>query len=328
VAEATRSRAGAGNAARIAARLALLAAIAGGGALRAQERPAAALTDVSQESASSPQQPNSPAAPQKEAQGEEGTHPTEKSEQQRVTPKNQAPPCVEPPPMVRWQEYQGPLKKLVGVFARDVERQAVHPPHYKPGAALCTLELKDKFFLFVQDSFDPVTFLDAGFDAGIDQASDRDRAFGQGASGYAQRFGADFGGQASSKFFKDFAYPVMFSEDPRYYRQIHGGGARRFFHALGHAFVAHGEDGTRMPNYSEWLGTTSAVAVGNVLHPGNKRGVGPAAWRVGQSILQDMGWDVLREFWPEISHKLNLPFRGQGEPGSGSNELLKLKPQH
>jgi hypothetical protein len=228
----------------------------------------------------------------------------------------QAVPCVQPPPMVRWQEYQGPLKKLVGVFARSVERKAVHPPQYKPGAALCTLEIKDKFFLFVQDTFDPVVFLGVGFDAGLDQASNRDRAFGQGAGGYGQRFGADFGGQAASKFFKDFAYPVMFSEDPRYYRQIHGSKGKRFLHALQHAFVARRENGTNMFNYAEWLGTTSAVAVGNVLHPGNQRGVGPAAWRAGQSILGDMGFDVLREFWPEISRKFNLPFRGEPEAGS------------
>jgi hypothetical protein len=26
-----------------------------------------------------------------------------------------------------------------------------------------------------------------------------------------------------------------------------------------------------------------------------------------------MGWDVLREFWPEIAHKLKLPFRTHEE---------------
>jgi hypothetical protein len=27
-----------------------------------------------------------------------------------------------------------------------------------------------------------------------------------------------------------------------------------------------------------------------------------------------MGFDVLREFWPEISRKFRLPFRGESEP--------------
>lgn len=54
--------------------------------------------------------------------------------------------------------------------------------------------------------------------------------------------------------------------------------------------------GGRPDLYSQWLGTASAVALANTYHPGNKRGVGRAAERVGFSILQDVGFDVLREF--------------------------------
>jgi len=63
---------------------------------------------------------------------------------------------------------------------------------------------------------DPVTFLSAAFSAGMEQVSNRDPTFGQGAAGYGKRFAANFADQASSKFFKDFAYPSIFSEDPRY----------------------------------------------------------------------------------------------------------------
>jgi len=226
---------------------------------------------------------------------------------------NVAAPCVEPPPLVSLKDYNGPLRKAVGVFARALERKSVHPPHYKPGVVLCSLELKDKFVLFVQDSLDPVTFLSSGFWAGTDQASDRDPTFGQGAAGYGKRFAANLADQASSKFFKDFAYPSIFSEDPRYYRLAHGAVGKRFLHAAGHVFVAHRVDGTYMPNYSEWLGTASAVTLSNAYHPANERGMGPAGRRVAYSLIQDMGFDVLREFWPEISRTFRLPFRGDHE---------------
>jgi len=68
-----------------------------------------------------------------------------------------------------------------------------------------------------------------------------------------------------------------------------------------------------MPNYSEWPGTVSAVTLSNAYHPDNERGVGPAGRRVGCSLIQDMGFDVLREFWPEISRKLKLRFRDEHE---------------
>jgi hypothetical protein len=234
---------------------------------------------------------------------------------QEEVSKSVAVPCVEPPPLVSLRDYNGPLKKAVGVFARALERKSVHQPHYKPGVKLCSLELKDKFVLFVQGSLDPVTFLSSAFSAGMDQASDRDPTFGQGASGYGKRFAADFADQASSKFLKDFAYPSIFAEDPRYYRLAHGSVKKRFLHATGHVFVAHHVDGTHMPNYSEWLGTVSAAALSNAYHPGNERGIGPVAKRVGYALIQDVGFDVLREFWPEISRKLKLPFRGEHETG-------------
>src|SRR3989454_9759448 len=222
--------------------------------------------------------------------------------------------CVEPPPMVTWQDYDGPLKKTVGTFAGRLERKSAHPPHYKPGAGLCSFAPTAKFILFVQDTIDPVTFLGAGFDAGIDQAQNSDPTFGQGAAGYGKRFGADFAGEASSTFFKDFAFPSLFSEDPRYYRLVHSSGGRRLFHSGRHLFVAHRGNGQRMFNFLEWLGKTSAVALSNTFHPGNQRGFAPAAERVGWSVLTDAGFDVLREFWPEISRKCKLPFRGGQEP--------------
>lgn len=227
--------------------------------------------------------------------------------------KNVALPCVEPPPLVSLRDYNGPLKKTVGIFARALERKSVHPPHYKPGVVLCSLELKDEFVLFVQDSLDPVTFLSSGFWAGMDQASDNDPSFGQGAAGYGKRIAANLAGQASSKFFSDFAYPSIFSEDPRYYRLAHGSVRKRLLHAATHVFVAYRVDGTKMPNYSEWLGTASAVALSNTYHPDNERGIRPAGRRVAYSVMQDIGLDVLREFWPEISRKLKLPFRDEHE---------------
>lgn len=228
-----------------------------------------------------------------------------------------ASPCLEPPPLVSWEEYQGPFQKVVGTLARTLERKSVHQAHYRPGTLLCSLEPKDKFALFVHDAFDPLSFLTAGFNAGLDQAQNRDSTFGQGAEGYSKRFGANFAGQTSVRFFTDFAYPTIFSEDPRYYRLAHGSRRRRFLHAVGHAFVAHRDNGKHMFNFSEWMGTTSAVALSNTYHPGNERGFAPAARQVGYTVLTDMGFDILREFWPEIARKLRMPFR-EPEAGTGA----------
>lgn len=263
--------------------MAFLSAVAGGPALRAQEPDAA------------------PLPPQVSLPNEE--------EAQKTPGAN----CVQPPPMVRWQDYQGPFSKTVGTFASRLERKSVHPPHYKPGVLLCSFTPKEKFFLFARDMVDPITFLGAAFYGAVDQAEDTDPSFGHDASGYGKRVAAEYTDDATSEFFKDFAYPSIFSEDPRYYRLVHGSAKRRLAHALTHVVVAHQENGRRMFNFSEWLGTTSAVAIGDLYHPDNRPGIGPAAKSVGFAVLQDAGFDVLREFWPEIARKFKLPFRGQNE---------------
>lgn len=235
------------------------------------------------------------------------------SVRQEENTKSAAAPCLEPPPLLRWQDYQGPFQKVVGVFAGKLELKSAHPPHYKPGTVLCSLEVKDKFILFVRDTFDPVSFLAAAFSAGSDQAKNRDPTFGQGPEGYGKRFGADFAGQTTWRFFTDFAYPTIFSEDPRYYRLIHGSGKRRFFHAVEHTFVAQRDSGRQMFNFSAWLGTGTAVAFSDVYHPGNERGLSPAMRAGGYALATGMGFDVLREFWPDIAHKLHMPFRDTRE---------------
>jgi hypothetical protein len=183
---------------------------------------------------------------------------------------------------------------------------------------MCTLAPRDKFFIFVRSSYDPGTILNAAFNAGLSQAQNVDPTFGQGMAGYGKRLAASYADQESFGFFKDFAYPSIFHEDPRYYRLAHGNGGKRLLHAMEHAVVTHRDNGKLMFNYSEWLGTVSAISLSNLYHPGNERGFAPSARGVSYSILTDVGFDVLREFWPEVSHKFRLPFRDEPAPAPSS----------
>jgi len=239
---------------------------------------------------------------------------TPEQEQAKSTTGANGATCLEPPPMVRWQDYNGPLAKLVGTVAGKVERRAIHEPNYKQGEALCSLGVKDKFVLFVQDSIDPLTLLGVAFNSGLDQAENSESRFGQGMQGYGKRLGANAASNASGRFFSEFLFPTVLSEDPRYYRLGRGSGGHRLLHALEHAVVAHRDDGGRMPNISEWAGTTSGVLLSDLYHPGTTHGPGSIAFQVSWNILQDTGFDVLREFWPEIARKFHVPFRAASEP--------------
>jgi hypothetical protein len=225
----------------------------------------------------------------------------------------QGEPCVKPTPLFSPDDYQGPFNKAVAYFSRKLEIKTVHSPHPRGVRKLCGLDASEKFDLFISNSFEPVSFVGAGFNSAIAQAENSDAAYGQGMAGYGKRYAAAFTDSVSGDFFHTFAFPALFRQDPRYYRQLEGSAGHRFGHAVSHVFVARGDSGKRMFNFSEWLGTVSAAALANTYHPGNKRGAGPVAQRSGISIASDMGFDVLREFWPEIVHKMKLPFRSRDE---------------
>ena len=87
---------------------------------------------------------------------------------QEETTKNVAAPCLQPAPLLSWEDYQGPFQKVVGAFAGKLELKSVHAPHYKPGTVLCSLEVKDKFTLFVRDTLDPISFFEAAFNEPFD----------------------------------------------------------------------------------------------------------------------------------------------------------------
>jgi hypothetical protein len=230
-------------------------------------------------------------------------------------------PCVHPSPMVSVQDYTGPFRRVVLFVARKPEIKTVQTP--LQAGRICSLAPRQKFHLFIRNTFEPVTIISSAFDAGLAQAQDTDPTFGQGAEGYGKRIGAAMADRVSSDFFHTFAFPVIFRQDPRYYRLGQGTTGGRTGHALTHVFVARNDSGKKMFNYSEWLGTTASVALGNTYHPGNRRGVGPASGRVAISVGTDVGFDLLREFWPELVRKFKLPFR---EPGKQTTEPPPAKP--
>ena len=63
--------------------------------------------------------------------------------------KSTASQCLEPPPIVRFEDYTGPFANVAASFARKLENRTVHVPHYKAGVLLCSLEPRAKFMLFI-----------------------------------------------------------------------------------------------------------------------------------------------------------------------------------
>jgi hypothetical protein len=74
-----------------------------------------------------------------------------------------------------------------------------------------------KFKVVARGVFDPTEFVLVGFVAGLGQASDSDPSYGQGAQGYAKRYGTAYGDNAIENFMASAVFPSLLHQDPRYY---------------------------------------------------------------------------------------------------------------
>jgi hypothetical protein len=170
-----------------------------------------------------------------------------------------------------------------------------------------------KFELAVKSSFDPFSFAAAGLDAGISQAKNNFAAYGQGAKGYAKRFGASFADSFDGTMFGGWLFPVLLKQDPRYFRKGTGGFRRRLFYALITTTVSCKGDNRRwVPNYSNILGNLAAGGISNFYYPAADRGVGLTFQRTGVVRAEGALGSVFAEFWPDISSRL---FRRRPKPG-------------
>src|ERR1700675_2335744 len=111
-----------------------------------------------------------------------------------------------------------------------------------------------KFKLVARGIYDPMEFVLVGFVAGLGQASDSDPSYGQGAQGYAKRYGTAYGDNAIENFMAYAVFPSILHQDPRFYQLGHGGFRKRMVHAVSRVVITRSDSGQTQFNYSELLG--------------------------------------------------------------------------
>lgn len=166
------------------------------------------------------------------------------------------------------------------------------------------LTTAQKFHLFRKSAFDPVEFGVVGMQAGISQAEDEFPEYGQGASGFGKRYGATLADEVSSSFFTDFFYPVLFKEDPRYFRLGEGSIKHRLGYALKQEVICHLDKGGRSFSWENAFGALTSGAVSNAYYPQSDRGFGLTMSRSAISAAYGSLGGVVDEFYPDINHWL------------------------
>ena len=134
------------------------------------------------------------------------------------------------------------------------------------------LTTKLKFRLAAKVIIDPVTALGVAMLSGMQQAGDTPD-FGQGAEGYAKRFGANSADAVTDIMIGGAILPSLLHQDPRYFYQGTGSNSSRFWHAVSSPFICYGDNGKRQPNYSSLGGDLGSSTISNLYYPKSNRGV-------------------------------------------------------
>jgi hypothetical protein len=177
---------------------------------------------------------------------------------------------------------------------------------YVPNPA--PLSSKQKFELAWKTTVDPVTFLLTGAIAGLQQANNSFRGYGQGAQGYGKRYGADYANVVTGTFIGNAILPSLLKQDPRYFYKGSGSTRSRILYAIANSVICKGDNGRWQPNYSDILGGLAAGGISNLYYPAQDRNGAAltfenAAIEIGATaaanLLQEF---VIRKLTPNARH--------------------------
>ena len=170
------------------------------------------------------------------------------------------------------------------------------------------LTSQEKFSLAWRQTIDPASFVVTGIIAGAEQAANGYKGYGQGAEGYAKRYGAAYGDFFFGTMIGSAILPSLFKQDPRYFYKGTGTVRSRTLYAIANSVVCKGDNHHWQVNYSNILGGLAAGGISNLYYPAADRngaaltfenaaiGIGAQA---GANLLQEF---LLRRLTPKSRH--------------------------
>jgi hypothetical protein len=158
------------------------------------------------------------------------------------------------------------------------------------------LTSKQKFQLAWKTMIDPVTIALIGAAAGVQQAQNDFGEYGQGAQGYAKRFGAAYADNATGTFIGGAILPSLLKQDPRYFYKGTGSTKSRIFYAITRSVICRGDNQQWQPNYSGILGSLASGSISNLYRPEKDRGTA----LVFEDVLVNIGENAVVNLFQEF----------------------------
>ena len=133
------------------------------------------------------------------------------------------------------------------------------------------LNTRQKFQLTWKTLIDPSAFVINGVIAATWQAQNTYPGFGQGAQGYAKRYGASYADFATSLVLEKVALTTTFRQDPRYFYKGTGSRGSRLRYALSRSVICQGDNRQPQFCYSSVLSGIASGFITNYYYPEHDR---------------------------------------------------------
>ncbi len=155
---------------------------------------------------------------------------------------------------------------------------------------------------YVTHTYGPIALGRSALGSGVAQAEDTPHEWGSGALGFGRRLASAFGTHILKK---SIEYPVAkLRHEPFGYRPSTRNGVKpRLLYALTAVVITHKTtDGSRTVHSAEISGDFGAGLLSRLWQPASTRTLATGFGSAGTMLAADAGYNVVREFWPEIRH--------------------------
>jgi hypothetical protein len=153
-----------------------------------------------------------------------------------------------------------------------------------------------KFEMAFRSTADLSFLIRVGMTSEFDKALGVGPFYGPGGRGFSKLSGYNGANLAAALFFTEAALPVVFHQDPRYFRKSSGSIKSRVVWALRSEVVAYGDRGKEMPNYSSLLGLGMSAVLSDAYLPPQNVSVGKTFEGYGIKEGVGFGLNLLHEF--------------------------------
>lgn len=213
-------------------------------------------------------------------------------------------------PRARAQAPDAPATAAVTPATESVDATAAAPvapsthmfgvlPNYatvEEGGMAPRLTATQMFRMTALGSFDPYVFSFVGVVAGINSGSHQ---------AYAQRYATSMADNAIGNFLTSAVMPLAAGQDPRYFQSGRGSVGRRVAYAASRSVITRRRSGSSQFNVSEIGGNAMAAGLSNLYYARPERTLTGTLTRWGMQVKWDTLSNEMKEFWPDIRHKLH-----------------------